>query len=188
MVETVNDDIYARLLDATFDVELDRQGTKMHLKCRDIPFSTLMSIVGQVATSAREELVRARRIIIDDVVAMGAVDINPNQLVDVLAPVIQAAILEVPSITTRFLQDVVVGMTTDKVNLFTVEDIASILDATLARMDIAKISKKVSSVFSHATKISELIVQTQATAAKKKFIEEKKKTQKSSSQKESPAS
>ena len=188
MNEAVNNDIYTRLLDATFTVELERGGQLLSLTCRELPFTTLMAIIGAVATSAHDELVRARRLLAEDMAMTGVSGVNPEMVTQTMLPVLQAAILEVPSVTSRFMCDVVVGMTPDRVVLFTVDDVAAILNEILARVDADKVAKKITAVFSQATRISEAVGKVQAKKIHKQEDRDKKKKKipTSSSQKESP--
>ena len=189
MNEGINDDVYSKLLDATYTVELEREGKSLILTCRELPFTTLMAVIGAVATSAQDELVRARRQLAQDISLTGVEGIKQEMVTQTMMPVLQAAILEIPAVTHRFLCDVVVGMTADRVQLFTVDDVAAVLNAVLARVDAEKIAKKMTAVFSQATRISDAVGKTQEKKINKQIDREKKKgkTLKSSSQKESPA-
>jgi hypothetical protein len=181
-------DVYSKLTHATFQVKLKRGSESYAIECREIPFTTLMSILAEVATSARDEIIAARERIMDQITKMGAArQLSAEKIGDIAGPIVTALVFEIPKLTERFLLDVLVDADAEKIKLFTIEDVVSIVDESIKRIDVKRVSKRAHSVFSGASELVEEVLQTQA----KKETEASKKqetAQKSAQQKQSPPS
>lgn len=159
---SVNDNVYEALLKSTFPVQLERDGEVLPpLQCRSLPFTTLMALLGEVAVSAKSELHEAKRRVIQDVIATGITSIPPDQLTDIIMPLISSILYDSPRLTRLVLMDVVVGMTDDKIVLFSVEDVVSIVDEVIKRLDVNRVSEKARNVFTQAAAVIGKALETQ---------------------------
>lgn len=185
----INHKAYDILLGAQFEVTLSRNGEDIKFMCRPLPFTTLMSIIGDVMLSAHAQLTNARRQIMEDFVTKGLGDMEPNQVIDVMMPIVSSVAVEAPELIERFLMDVCVEMAPEYLKAFELEDILIIVEATLARIDIERVAEKARKVFSQATDITKVMMETQI---KKDTVvhlnKQRRKKFKSPSQSKSPVS
>lgn len=160
---SVNDNVFKSMMDATFSVNIDRDGKTLPLTCRRIPFTTLMAVIADVAVSARDEIARARRAFIDEIIIGGVNQtLSKDKVRETIMPIIMTALAQAPELAQRILVDVVIGCTADTVRLFTVEDTLAVLEEAIKREDVNKIAEKAQSVFSTATEMLDKAVSIQA--------------------------
>lgn len=161
----LNNDAFTQLLDSTFSVTLKREGRDIALKCYSLPFTTLTYVMGMVMQSSREELIKARRVVIEDVVAAGFREIDTDKLRDIALPIFAAVSSEFPHLTTRVLTDVVVGIKEEHIGLLSVADVATIVDELFHRLDLERVAEKCNSVFSQAMELVELAAKQEMVQA-----------------------
>lgn len=151
----INESIYEALLKATYPVFLTRDGETIAtpLMCRNLPFTTLSTILGEIAVSAKSELQDARRRLLEDIVNSGAINVNADQVIDIIMPLLSTVVYESPRLAKRVLMDVCIDMTEDKVLLLSVEDVVSIMDEVIKRLDVQRVAEKAKSIFTQATEI-----------------------------------
>ena len=160
---SINDSVYEALMKSTFPVQLERDGEMLPpLNCRSLPFTTLMSLLGEVAISAKAELHEAKRRVIQDVIATGITSIPTDQLTDIIMPLVSSVLFDSPRLTRLVLMDVVVGMTDDKIVLFSIEDVVSILDEVIKRLDVNRVSEKARGIFTQAAAVVGKALETQS--------------------------
>lgn len=160
----MNETIYDILLKSTFPVNLERNGETIDppLQCRNLPFTTLLAILGEVAVSAKSELHDAKRRVIQDVIATGLTTIPTDQLTDIIMPLVSNVLYDSPRMVSRILLDVVVGMDESKVVLLSVEDVLTILNAVMERLDVPRVAEKARGIFTQAAAVMEKTLETQA--------------------------
>lgn len=179
----VNDSIYQSLLRATFTVPLTRNNEIIgEITCRHLPFTTLMTILGEIAVNTKTELHEARRRILSDIISTGATNIPTDQLTDIVMPLVSSILFDTPRLTQRVLLDVCVDMTEDKIVLFSVDDVVTILQAVMERLDVARVADKARAIFTQAAAITEKVLEVQG-----KKDSNLAQAQKSQSLKEQPA-
>lgn len=151
----VNQQAYDIMLGTTFDVVLERDGEEFKLQCRPLPFTTLMHVLGEVVISAQVQIVQARRTLMEDFVNQGIDNPEPNQVIDIIMPIVSSIAVETPELVTRFLQDVVIGFKPEHQLYFQLEDVLEIVEQVLMRVDTQRVADKIKKVFSRATEISQ---------------------------------
>jgi len=170
-----NEDVYTRMLNATFPVKLHRGEDEFSVLCREIPFTTIMRIIGEVVSSASEEINKTKDSLIQQIQQTGGL-IDPTGEAfrqEFLIPMISALALEVPAVVERFLMDVVVECNEERVKLFTVEDTLSIVSGAVSRIDTERVAELARSVFTQATALYTKVLEKQA---KKEAVAKKKQT------------
>lgn len=159
-----NQDVFSAMLKATYEVTLTRGDESLPpLTCRYLPFTTLMAIIADVAVSAREEIMQARRRLVDEFI-LGGVEtaLSGDKIRETITPIIFTAVAQAPDLARRILLDVVVGLEPKNVVLFSIEDVFLILDSVLKTVDADKVAERASAVFFTAQGMVTKAVEAQA--------------------------
>lgn len=183
---SVNADVFSALSDSSFYVELTRDGKTLSLKCRELPFTTLLRILTGIVTAGQKELIAARRQLFEDIVNAGVTGVSPEQVREMAMPLILATVQEMPSLTQDLLLTTVFDSKPEDLQFLTLADIACIVNGIIDRIDFEMLADKTRPVFSHAAKTMQKVFEDQAKEMEKAESAKKKRVRpKSSPQKQS---
>jgi hypothetical protein len=140
-----------------FDKLLDRSTFSVMLQgdipvlCRRLPFSTMMYIIQQVATSMEADLSSIRKSIVDGVVEALAIskskqkddDEEPLAIerpkedtnIEGVLKALMTALAGTPTVLRRILHDTIVGVTDEVLDTLTLEDAILVMDGVFSRID-----------------------------------------------------
>jgi len=183
---STNSDIFTVMADSSFYVELKRGDKVLKLKCRELPFMTLLKILTNVVSAGQQEIQAARRQLFEDVVQAGITSVSPEQVREMAMPLVMAVAHQMGSLVESVLLDVVFDSSPEDVKYFTLEDIAAIANAVYYRIDQQLLADKIRPVFSNAAETMQRVFQDQAERiqveenAKKKRVRRKSSPQKQS--------
>lgn len=153
-----NSDIFSRLLDSTFTVDIKRGDKSYALVMRELPFSTFMFIATEYTAKAKAELLASRREIMEHIGTIGhIIGADLDKLIDSFTPLAMTAIFELPGAVERIVMDTVVDITPEQVKLLTSEDITCIIYAVVERTDVKRIADKVSKIFFRVRDVVQLV-------------------------------
>lgn len=149
MSEKINDDVFTRLLDTKFNVELTRGDTVFKLAVRELPFSTFTFILTEYVNKARAELLSSRQSALDQIGSVGHLLSQGDlmQLIDQFTPLLITAIYELPGAVKRVLMDTVIDITEQQAEALTPEDVVVIVEGVVNRLNPQRIADKVTKVF-----------------------------------------
>jgi len=169
-----NASVFTALADSSFHVELERGGKKMSLKCRELPFMSILDALTCIVTAGQQELISARRQLFEDIVQAGVTGVSPEQVREMAMPLILATVHQTPSIVKDLLLSSVFDSTAENIKYFTLDDTVCILNALVERIDFTKLSEKIRPVFSHAAKTMQKVFEDEAEVLTKQEEAKKK--------------
>jgi len=181
---TANSDIFTTIVDSSFYVDLVRDGKTLKLKCRELPFMTLLKILTNVVSAGQQEILAARRQLFEDIVQAGVTGVSPEQVRELATPLVMAVVHQMPSLVEDTLLDIVLDSSPENLKYLTLEDMAAIFNAVCYRIDYQLLADKIRPVFSHAAKTMQKVFEDQAENMKK--ADDAKKKVKSGPRKSSP--
>ena len=179
------------LFGKTFTVDLQREGQAVPVECRPLPFTTLMVLLGEVSATAHAQIAQARKQIMEKFIERGVLIQSPKEgedgidtaeILEIILPIIYAAAQDAPNLVEQFMMDVVVGIKAEHARLFTPEDVLSITEGVLKRIDTKRLAEKARLVFSQATEIMTATVEGQVNVERKRKVTTRPKATKSPSQ------
>lgn len=154
-----NSDVFAALTKSTFHVELFRGGVRHTLEVRELPFSTLMYVLGEAATHARNEIEAGRKKLLDDLSNYGVHAVNSEMLQGIAMPILYTLVEKAPSLVERIMLDVIVDATPEIVKILTPEDIAGVLLVIIEHLTTQTLIEKAKQVFFRVREVQEAVVQ-----------------------------
>lgn len=140
-----NLNVFKTMVDDTYEVKI-RDG-KYTLQCRPLPYATLLDAVVKVALSTREEIIEARRVVIAELSSVGVDNITPDNLTNLVTPLLGALVTVMPNIISGIVKDVVVGITDEQLKMLSVVDLLCVINGTLATTPIDQIVEQARPVF-----------------------------------------
>lgn len=150
------------LLKPHFQVEsktLSTDAEKVHYPCRDLPHSTLMWLLAEIANKGNAYVQQSRKAMVERITQMVAekkLEMDEHQVrsaLDTAIPIIQGLLIESPTWVERLLKDCIAepNLTDVHISAISAEDAACILSAVADRLDTALLAEKIGSVFTKAT-------------------------------------
>lgn len=151
--EVENKNAFLKLADATYVVDLPI--SEGRLKCRHVPFTTVMHILSELVTNTHAEVLNARKIIAEELLRVGDVggfaealkEGGVGRFIGVFGPLLAGVVTAVPELVERLLLDVIVDITLPVVRMLPVEDGLTVINAAFDEMDKALLAKQATQLF-----------------------------------------
>ena len=154
-----NSTAFETILGGSFAVQLPTM--EVEVQCRYLPFTTVMYLISEIATSAQSEIVSARDMLVRELSSVipkaaesadgwRSVLRDPDsvsRIIGVVSPVLRGIITAVPELTERVLHDVIVEVDLKVVRALPATDGLAVIATVFERMDKALLWEQLDKVF-----------------------------------------